>query len=595
VKRVSLCACIAAIAAAAVPAGAHAAPIMVNDPADPGAAGGTCTLREAIVSANMDDAGANGCANGAGADAITFTVPTPATITLNGTQLPEITAPLTITGPGVTVSANFTSRAFEIDAGDTVTMTGLTIADGFLAGAQGAVNPGADGGDGGDIMGAGILNAGTLSLTGVTVRDHLAVAGQGGAGGTVNPGNNGRLGGNGGDASGGAIYSTGPLTVTGSTLSGNRALGGLGGDGGHAGGGAGAASGGNAGIGGDGTGGAIASVGGTLTIADSTFSDNEAYGDGGGDGGNGAGGGGGGPGGNGGLGTGGAIANTLGQTTITGSTVNGNRARGGFGGDTGFPAFVPDGLYGSGVGAGVEQHGVPPQTLTITNSTISGNEASAFGIGFAVGGGVVVGDAVPLNATHVTLVDNAAPNGGANLVSNNGLLTLRATIIAGLAAGPQASNCLRLGASTVTSMGFNLDDGTSCDFGPPGPATDLESTEPNLAPLGSYGGPTQTHLPLTGSPALNAVTAACPPPANDQRGMVRPLNACDIGAVERQAGDVDPPPGGGPSGGGNPPIQGSPPATGPTGQRAAALKKCNKIKSKKKKKNCKRRARKRPV
>jgi hypothetical protein len=58
---------------------------------------------------------------------------------------------------------------------------------------------------------------------------------------------------------------------------------------------------------------------------------------------------------------------------------------------------------------------------------------------------------------------------------------------------------------------------------------------PQLGPLASHGGPTQTLLNGTGSPALDGVdcTAA---PGTDQRGVARPQGArCDIGAVEANA------------------------------------------------------------
>jgi hypothetical protein len=85
-------------------------------------------------------------------------------------------------------------------------------------------------------------------------------------------------------------------------------------------------------------------------------------------------------------------------------------------------------------------------------------------------------------------------------------------------------------------MGFNLDDGTTCNL----PGTDLESVEPKLGPLANNGGPTQTHLPLASSPLINAVTAGCPPPVADQRGTLRVQGAgCEIGAVELTPQDVD--------------------------------------------------------
>ena len=68
--------------------------------------------------------------------------------------------------------------------------------------------------------------------------------------------------------------------------------------------------------------------------------------------------------------------------------------------------------------------------------------------------------------------------------------------------------------------------------------SDQNAVDPRLGPLGDNGGPTLTHLPRLGSPALDQGSLACPPA--DQRGVARPQGAaCDLGAVERQAADVD--------------------------------------------------------
>ena len=55
---------------------------------------------------------------------------------------------------------------------------------------------------------------------------------------------------------------------------------------------------------------------------------------------------------------------------------------------------------------------------------------------------------------------------------------------------------------------------------------------PRLGPLGANGGPTQSEVPLAGSPAIDkGDNSNCP--ALDQRGIPRPQGAgCDIGAVE---------------------------------------------------------------
>ncbi|MDQ1430627.1 MAG: hypothetical protein QOF40_1229, partial [Actinomycetota bacterium] len=85
---------------------------------------------------------------------------------------------------------------------------------------------------------------------------------------------------------------------------------------------------------------------------------------------------------------------------------------------------------------------------------------------------------------------------------------------------------------TTTSEGYNFSDDDSCGLTDP---TDDVATgnDPSLGALADNGGPTQTMLPLVGSPLLDAI-----PPASclvdvDQRGVTRPQGTgCDIGAVE---------------------------------------------------------------
>ena len=59
---------------------------------------------------------------------------------------------------------------------------------------------------------------------------------------------------------------------------------------------------------------------------------------------------------------------------------------------------------------------------------------------------------------------------------------------------------------------------------------DLINTNPLLAPLGNYGGTTQTHALLPGSPAINAGTSSGAP-TTDQRGISR-VGTTDIGSFE---------------------------------------------------------------
>ena len=135
------------------------------------------------------------------------------TITLTSGEL-LIRKNLTIAGPGageLTVSGNNASRVFEVTkTPNSVTLSGLTISNGVANGV-------------GQLSGGGgILNHGTLTVSGGTLSGNSAAQG----GGIFNDGtltvSNSTLTGN--SASyGGGINNQGTLTVSGSTLSGNVA------------------------------------------------------------------------------------------------------------------------------------------------------------------------------------------------------------------------------------------------------------------------------------------------------------------------------------------------------------------------------------
>ncbi|MBF0589699.1 MAG: DUF4347 domain-containing protein [Magnetococcales bacterium] len=134
---------------------------------------GSGTLRQAISDASSGDT-------------ITFSSSV-TTVTLSSGQL-SIAKNLTIDGdlnndssPDVTVDANYTSRVFYISSG-TVVLEGLTITHGLLYG-DGGDGSKTDGGTGGDALGAGIYNAGTLTIASSTITMNLASGGGGGGGG----------------------------------------------------------------------------------------------------------------------------------------------------------------------------------------------------------------------------------------------------------------------------------------------------------------------------------------------------------------------------------------------------------------------------
>ena len=97
---------------------------------------------------------------------------------------------LQIVGGGHTIDANYYGRVVEVQAGS-VTMSDLTLREGLIS---------ADGGNrgvaGGDALGAGLRNGGTLTLSGVTVT--ASAASGGGGAGAQNIYNSGGGGGGGG-------------------------------------------------------------------------------------------------------------------------------------------------------------------------------------------------------------------------------------------------------------------------------------------------------------------------------------------------------------------------------------------------------------
>jgi hypothetical protein len=260
---------------------------------------------------------------------------------------------------------------------------------------------------------------------------------------------------------------------------------------------------------------------------------------------------------------------TLGTLTMSGSTVANNTA-------------LALGVISDAAGGGIASWEKSP-TLTITNSTISGNRAQVLsaepvpgggGRVGAVGGGIFAGpDGADNQAlttlTGVTVTNNQAISPSATHSADTGGLVIEEGKVSGLLVAGNTDqarkhpDCKSGLFADVESGGGNLvgDPGVAtselCSFSGPG---DLSGTKaapvnPNLGLLLDNGGPTRTHLPNPGSPAINR-GGACP--ATDQRGFLRgPVAPCDSGAVE--VGALPPaPPGQGGAGGGSQ-GSGSPP------------------------------------
>ena len=223
------------------------------------------------------------------------------------------------------------------------------------------------------------------------------------------------------------------------------------------------------------SGGGIYNIG-TMTINASTFQNNEANYNGD-------------P-----VGSGGAIWNG-GVATINTSTFVGNIA--------------------SQSGGAIANGGM----MTITNSTISANSTTLAEI--VSGAAIINGGTGTLHISYTTITSNVGTTSGAVW---SVLDTIE--IVNSIIAGNLPSNCSY--PATSPTSGPNLDDDGSCyNF--------TITADPQLDPLASNGGPTQTHAIAPGSPAKNAAAGACP--ATDQRGEPRPFgSACDLGAYELTGG-----------------------------------------------------------
>lgn len=196
-------------------------------------------------------------------------------------------------------------------------------------------------------------------------------------------------------------------------------------------------------------------------------------------------------------GAGAGISNS-GTLTLTGSTLSTNTA--------------------AGNGGGIDNTG----TLTLTDDTISGNISSGSGGGIYNSATLAVSDSTISGNT-------AATTSGGGGIDNAGTAALTNTIVSG---------------NSVSSNGDDFDGAAYTDnsgnvVGVVN-GTAVSTTAISLAPLGSYGGPTQTMVPLPGSPAICAGVAAGIPSGltTDQRGLPNTNStytgsACvDSGAVQ---------------------------------------------------------------
>ena len=202
--------------------------------------------------------------------------------------------------------------------------------------------------------------------------------------------------------------------------------------------------------------------------------------------------------------TGGGILNN-GTLTVTNSTFTGNTA--------------------IDWGGGLDNFG----TLTLTNSTFSANSAQ--------GGGGGLANSSSLTMNNNTLSGNTVGSSGRGSgIYTNATLIINNTILADSTSGGECYNWMGL-ASIAGGHNLVKDDsgGFNCGTKGSGATDQYQTGDPLLGALADNGGPTFTLALLPGSPAIDAgnaaVCSAAPVSSLDQRGVARPA-ACDIGAFE---------------------------------------------------------------
>jgi hypothetical protein len=231
--------------------------------------------------------------------------------------------------------------------------------------------------------------------------------------------------------------------------------------------------------------------------------------------------------------------------TIADSIINDNSGPG-VDNNAGGVTIVDTTISGNSVGGGVytyQDGGKIPGNLTVMNSTISGNSASSYG------GGIACGKS-GLTIINSTVSGNSAGAYGGGIVSGGfGMMIVNSTVSGNSAATCGGvcgeveiantildANALGNIDGTVTSHGYNIssDDGGGHLNGP----GDQINTDPLLGPLRNHGGPTLTHMPMRGSPAIDAGDPSfTPPPDHDQRGVCFDRvfgGRIDVGSIETQ-------------------------------------------------------------
>jgi Divergent InlB B-repeat domain/Chitobiase/beta-hexosaminidase C-terminal domain len=251
-----------------------------------------------------------------------------------------------------------------------------------------------------------------------------------------------------------------------------------------------------------------------------------------------------------------AIRN-FGALTVVNCTISGNAGGGVYNDGTLIVTnSTISGNTNPGSGGGITNDG----SLTVVNSTISANSASTENPGYgAQGGGIANHGGLAVTGSTIS------GNSGGGLADFEGYATVSDSTISGNSGGglevngnpnappyPLAGTLIVANSTISGNSGYDIQvggggtltvtDSICSDSGCPtnGAAGNVTGAALLLAPLGNYGGPTQTMPPLPGSPAIcSGLVADIPPDVlTDQRGYPRTTTygsnppCVDSGAVQ---------------------------------------------------------------
>lgn len=176
-------------------------------------------------------------------------------------------------------------------------------------------------------------------------------------------------------------------------------------------------------------------------------------------------------------------------------------------------------------------------SVTLSNSTISQNQSESDG------GGVYAAGKSEWTLSNVTLAFNTATGKGSGLITSGLAAVFIEKSIVSENAGGKNCNLEDNVALFLGSLGYNIENGATCEFSKTNDLNDDPLLDSNLQ---DNGGPTPTHALLAGSPAIDQLLN-CRGTPTDQRGFARPVDGdaepgalCDMGAYE--FGAVAPPP-----------------------------------------------------